>query len=150
MLSFVPYFTTQSFADWFKKGEDYWGVIESKHKGQRDLMAKDMDQWEKDNPIPAISIPDVADHFDYVKQLIGVDYIGIGSDFDGIDYLVNGLEDVSTFPALLTELARRGWSEMDLRKISGENFLRVLEAVENKAGEIQKTIEPSLATLGTK
>ena len=150
MLTFVPYFTTQLFADWYKSGDDYYAMIESKHQGKRDLMNMDMDQWEKDNPKPVVSIPDVADHFDYVKRLIGVDFIGIGSDFDGIDYLVKGLEDVSTYPALLTELARRGWSETELRKISGENFLRVLEDVENKAVEMQKNTEPSLTILKKK
>jgi membrane dipeptidase len=86
----------------------------------------------------AVTIKDMADHFDYVKKLIGVDYIGIGSDFDGIDYFISGLEDVSKYPGLLIELARRGWTETELRKITGENFLRVFDHVEKNAVKLQK------------
>ncbi len=144
MISFVPYFTTQGFADWYKAGEDYWDELMKKYKTRSAMMDKDMEQWEKDNPQPLVSIPDVADHFDYVKKLIGADYMGIGSDFDGIDYLVKGLEDVSTYPALLTELARRGWTEAELKKISGENFLRVFGEVEKVAAQLKKTSVPGL------
>lgn len=138
MLTFVPYFTTQSFADWYRKGDHQWnrlGIL-FKDSAQRRIQA--MESWEKENPPPTVTIADMADHFDHVKRLIGVEYIGIGSDFDGIDYFIKGLEDVSTYPALLTELTRRGWTETELRKITGENFLRVFEEVENSATKIKK------------
>ncbi len=144
MISFVPYFTTQAFADWFKSGDDYWDELMKKYKTRSALMDMEMDQWEKENPQPLVSVADVADHFDYVKNLIGADYIGIGSDFDGIDYLVKGLEDVSTYPALLIELARRGWTEVELKKVSGENFLRVFGEVEKVAAQLKKTSVPGL------
>jgi membrane dipeptidase len=76
----------------------------------------------------------MADHFDHVKRLIGVDNIGMAGDYDGISFTIKGLEDVSTYPNLLTELARRGWTEAELRKITGENFLRVFEEAEKAAG----------------
>ncbi|HRG83785.1 MAG TPA: membrane dipeptidase, partial [Chitinophagaceae bacterium] len=69
---------------------------------------------------------------DYVKKLIGVDYIGIGGDYDGIDYTIDGMEDVSCFPKLLTELAKRGWTAGELKKITNRNYLRVFEAVEGR------------------
>jgi membrane dipeptidase len=72
----------------------------------------------------------VADQVEYVRKVAGVDHVGIGSDFDGITEVVQGLEDVSKFPDLFAELARRGWSDSDLRKLAGENFLRVFAQAE--------------------
>ncbi len=103
-----------------------------------------MDRWENDNPKPIVTIQNMADHFDYVKKLIGVDHIGMAGDYDGISFTIKGLEDVSTYPNLLTELARRGWTESELRKITGENFLRVFEQVEKVAARLQKETKPSL------
>ncbi|MBA2499787.1 MAG: membrane dipeptidase [Chitinophagaceae bacterium] len=133
MLTFVPYFTTQAFADWYKKGDEVWMKLKNQHKDSLPLAITDMEKWEKENTPPTVNVADIADHFDYVKKVAGVNHIGIGSDFDGIEYVIKGLEDVSTFPNLLIELARRGWTEAELRKITGENFLRVFERVEKIA-----------------
>ena len=73
-----------------------------------------------------------------MRKVAGVDHVGIGSDFDGITEVVRGLEDVSKFPDLFAELARRGWSDSDLRKLAGENFLRVFAQAESVAKRIQK------------
>ena len=94
------------------------------------------------------TIADVADHIEHVVALAGVDHVGIGSDFDGIDTTPRGLEDVSTFPALLAELSRRGWSETDLRKVVGENILRVWRESESVARRLQRERPPSTATIG--
>lgn len=85
-------------------------------------------------PLPFASLDDVLDHFDYVVKLTGIDYVGIGSDYDGVgDSLPNGLKDVSNYPNLIEGLLRRGYSEEDIRKILGENLLRVWTAVEDYA-----------------
>jgi membrane dipeptidase len=76
-----------------------------------------------------------------------VNNVGIGSDFDGIDATIVGLEDVSTFPALFAELARRGWTEADLRKLAGENVLRALARAEAVAARLRRERLPSTATL---
>jgi membrane dipeptidase len=94
-------------------------------------------------------VPDVADHVEHIRDVAGIDHVGFGSDFDGIDFTVTGLEDVSTFPRLLEELARRGWSNEDLRKVAGENFLRVLDAADavaqsRRQGALERA--PSAAT----
>lgn len=89
-----------------------------------------MEAWDKANPAPRATINDVADHIDHIRKLAGIDHIGIGGDYDGIDTVPQGLEDVSTYPALFTELARRGYSQADLMKLSNGNALRVLKAVE--------------------
>jgi membrane dipeptidase len=101
--------------------------------------------WENANPLPMVTLKDFADHFDYVKNLIGVDHIGIGSDFDGMTYLIEGMEDASTFPHILSELANRGWTESELKKVTQQNFLRVFEAVEQRAEELKRSTNPRIA-----
>ena len=86
---------------------------------------------EEHGPLPYASLDDVLDHFDHVVKLTGIDHVGIGSDYDGVgDSLPNGLKDVSQYPNLVAGLLQRGYSEVDVRKILGENLLRVWEAVE--------------------
>jgi membrane dipeptidase len=88
-------------------------------------------EWRKANPAPVkTTLQDVANHIDHIREVAGIDHVGIGSDFDGFKNPPTGLEDVSCFPALLTELQRRGYSESDLKKVAGENILRVMRAVE--------------------
>ena len=73
---------------------------------------------------------DVADHIDHIAQLVGIDHVGLGSDFDGVTEVPEGLEDVSCYPNLIYELLKRGYGKQDIRKICGENFLRVWTEVE--------------------
>ena len=89
--------------------------------------------WMEDNPKPQATLADVADHCDHARDVAGIDHIGIGGDFDGTPILPVGLEDVSTYPALFEELRRRHWSLADTQKLAGENFLRVMRAVEDAA-----------------
>ena len=95
-------------------------------------------EWRKAHPAPRATLSQVADQIEYVRRVAGVDHVGIGGDFDGITEVVQGLEDVSTYPALFAELARRGWSDGDLRKLAGENFLRVFAAAEAVAKRMQR------------
>jgi membrane dipeptidase len=103
--------------------------------------------WTTAHPAPAVHLTDVADHIDHVRQVAGVDHVGIGSDFDGITETVVGLEDVSKYPDLFAELARRGWTEADLRKLAGENLLRVLAQAEAVAARLQRERPASTATI---
>ena len=93
------------------------------------------------------TIQEAADHIEHIATLAGVDHVGIGSDFDGIDTVPQGLEDVSTFPALFTELARRGWSESNLRKLAGENVLRAWREAERVSRRLRLERPPSTATI---
>jgi membrane dipeptidase len=101
---------------------------------------------EWDGRVPVATLEDVADHFDHARRIAGIDHVGIGSDFDGT-LVPHGLDDVSTFPALLAELSRRGWSEADLRKLVGENLLRAWREAERVADRLQEEGRPSLATM---
>jgi membrane dipeptidase len=97
-----------------------------------------MSEWRKTHPDPAAStLRDVADHIDHIRTVIGVDYIGVGGDFDGFTGGVRGLEDVSKYPDLLAELLRRGYSKDDIKKIAGLNVLRALRGAERVARELQ-------------
>jgi membrane dipeptidase len=93
------------------------------------------------------AISDVANHVEHIAALAGVDHVGIGSDYDGIGSLPVGLEDVSTYPALFIELARRGWNEEDLRKVAGENVLRAWREAEAVSRRLRRERPASTATI---
>lgn len=91
---------------------------------------------EEHGPMPFATLDDVLDHFDHVVELVGVDHVGIGSDYDGVgDSLPTGLKDVSAYPNLVEGLLARGYSEADVRKVLAGNLLRVWQAVEDHAGQ---------------
>lgn len=133
MVDMVAEHTSNAFVKWYDSGDSVYYSAKEKYPGDKKKLKEMMDQWENNYPMPIVTIADVAGHFDYIKKLIGVDHIGISGDYDGMEYPIKGLEDVSCFPALLIELARRGWTEAELRKITGENYLRVFEEIEKKA-----------------
>lgn len=115
MVTFVPAFIDQKRTDWEKA---------------RPAAGPARDAWEQANPRPVSTLEMVADHIDHIAQVAGHDHVGIGGDFDGIPDTPKGLEDVRKYPALFAELARRGWTDADLEKLAGRNFLRVLRANE--------------------
>ena len=92
------------------------------------------------------NISDVANHIEHIRTVAGINHVGIGSDFDGIPTYVEGLEDVSTFPALFMELADRGWTDQELSKLAGENLLRVMRETEAVAMRLQRERPPSTKT----
>lgn len=138
MLTFVPYFVKLEHERWLQAGDSVYYKTTKEYKGDSLKMDSVFSVWDKHNPEPVITIADMADHFDYAKKLIGVNHIGMAGDFDGIQFTIQGLEDVSKYPALLKELAMRGWTAQELKKISGENFLRVFGDVERKASALQQ------------
>ena len=87
---------------------------------------------------PHASVQQVADHIEHIRQVAGIDCVGIGSDFDGITEVPLGLEDVSKFPDLIAELLRRGWTEGDVKKVAGLNTLRVMRAAEAVAAQMRR------------
>lgn len=96
-------------------------------------------EWRKSHPEPQpATLADVADHVDYVRKVAGVDHVGLGADFEGFRGAVIGLEDVSKYPALLAELMQRGWSASDIKKLAGENVLRVMSEVERVSARLQR------------
>ena len=116
-----------------------------------EAIKKGMGEWEKKNPYPRPTIADVADHIDHIRQVAGIDHVGIGADFynAGQDSMAEGLDDVTRYPYLFAELLNRKYSDEDVLKIAGRNHLRAMRQMEQVAAELQKA-EPPLATEGAK
>jgi membrane dipeptidase len=98
--------------------------------GQPDRAKTALTAWDREHPRPVTTLAEVADHIEHVRQVAGIDHVGLGSDFDGIPDGPVGLEAVDKYPALLEELMRRGWSDSDIAKLAGENVLRVMASAE--------------------
>lgn len=98
-------------------------------------------EWEKANPRPVVTLSEVADHIDHIAKVAGVDHVGLGGDYDGVPDLPEGLDGVDTYPALLAELMRRGWSDADIAKLAGGNILRAMEAAEKVAASMKSEPE---------
>ena len=114
--------------------------------GQPERAKAAMAEWEKAHPRPPVTLAMVADHIDHVVKIAGVDHVGIGSDFDGVESLPDGLDSVATYPALLAELMRRGWTDDMIAKLAGGNVLRVMEGAERVAASMAKE-PPATATI---
>jgi len=106
-----------------------------------------VEQWEASHPFPRGIISEVADHIDHIRDVAGIDHIGLGSDFDGTTYVPVGLDDVGAFPALTAELLRRGYTHEDAKKILALNLLRAMRGVETAAARLQRERGPSPALL---
>jgi membrane dipeptidase len=114
--------------------------------GAPDKAAAALADWIKAHPAPKVTIGQVADHIDHIAKVAGIDHVGLGSDYDGVDNsLPEGLESVATYPALLAELLRRGWTDADVAKLAGGNVLRVMEGAEKVAASMKAEL-PATAT----
>ena len=115
--------------------------------GQPDRRKAAMAAWAAAHPQPRVTLAQVADHIEQIRKACGVDCVGIGSDFDGVPDTPDGLDGVDKYPALLAELARRGWTDEDLGKLAGGNLLRALRETEAVAKRLQAATPPSEATI---
>jgi membrane dipeptidase len=115
--------------------------------GQPERAKAALDAWEKAHPKPVVTLSEVADHIEHIRKVAGIDNVGIGSDFDGIDEVPQGLEGVDRYPALLAEMMRRGWTDSDVAKLAGLNVLRVMEQAEQVAARLRAARPPSEARL---
>lgn len=143
MVTFVESFTSEEVRQAGADRSAELARVTALNPGRPAVIEKAMADWDAANPMPKATLSQVADHIDHIRSLIGVDHIGIGGDFDGVSTLPLGLEDVSTYPALLAELLKRGYTEQELEKIAGRNMLRVLRGVEKTAARLQDEREPS-------
>jgi membrane dipeptidase len=112
--------------------------VKNLFSGQPERRKAAMDAWDAAHPVPPVPVSLVADHVEHVVKVAGIDHVGIGSDFDGIDGThPDTMTGVDSYPLLFAELARRGWSDADLGKLSGGNFLRALEGAERVAASLK-------------
>jgi membrane dipeptidase len=146
MVTFVPGFLSNEVAEHGRAERAERERLQKELKDPVAVNAK-IDEWRRAHPAPQATLTQVADHIDHIRKVAGIDHIGLGSDFDGIDSTPVGLENVSTYPALTAELLRRGYSDGDVRKILGLNALRVMRQVEKVAGQLQKERGPSAALI---
>jgi membrane dipeptidase len=146
MVAFISEFVSESARKW------------SEELFPRLTRATSDSQWQRlsreyvaeKGPAPRATVKDVADHVEHIRKVAGIDHVGIGADFYGAEAdqdLVQGLEDVSKYPALFAELVRRGWSDADLRKLAGENLLRVFKQAEVVSQRLRRERPPSNATI---
>jgi membrane dipeptidase len=144
MITFVPSFVSEEVRQWgaARAGEE--ARLKSLNPGAPEMVDNGLAEWLAANPPPRADISDVADHIEHVRDVAGIDHVGLGGDFDGVSALPDGLPGVDAYPALIAELYRRGWSDADVRKLLGENVLRVMRAVEATAARKQ-TERPGLA-----
>ena len=132
MVAFVPFFVSQECTDWLAGLKAFAAGRGLDPDNLAEVFAQIPD-WEKDNPMPAATVSQVADHIDHVREVAGIAHVGIGADYDGTPALPQGLQDVSRYPALFHELQRRHWSEPDLKALAGANILRTLRDAESHA-----------------
>jgi membrane dipeptidase len=152
-LTFVPYFVSAELTAWHHASQaerrrlglpdapDGWppapvpGATEEPVPPVAEPEHPAFAAWLAANPMPVATIAQVADHVEHARAVAGVDHVGLGGDYDGVDVLPQGLEDVTGYPRLLDELAGRGWPAADLEKLTGRNMLRVLRESERRAAE---------------
>jgi membrane dipeptidase len=145
--SFVPWFLTKEGAEANAAFLREWDRLKQEMPDDPDGLRKAMDAWVEAQPTPPSTLGDVADHIDHVRDVAGIDAIGVGSDFDGVEGLPEGLGDVSAYPALFEELASRGYADEDLAKIAGKNVLRVMREAERVSERLRAERAPSRATI---
>lgn len=146
MGTFVPDFVSQACADWRAESREA-AIADGVDPKDHVAFTAYNKQRAEQHPKPVATLADVVAHFVHLREVAGIDHIGVGGDYDGVDKLPEGLADVSTYPALLGALADLGWSDDDLAKVAGRNVLRVMRDVEAVARDEQQTRGPSLATI---
>ena len=130
MVNAYPAYVVEATRQWNVQRATEEARLKALHIGQPKVAANALASWVKANPAPIGSLKDVADHLDHIRKLAGAEAVGLGGDYDGIETTVAGMEDVSTYPALFVELARRGWTQGELEGLASRNMMRVLKAAE--------------------
>lgn len=146
MVTFVPGFVSETVRAWNADRSAEDARLKSLHPGDPAAVTAGLTAWTTAHPVPTATIADVVAHIQHVRDVAGIDHVGIGGDFDGVSALPVGLEGVDAYPRLLAALMANGWSEADIRKLAGENVLRVMRAVEAAAAG-KRGERPGLAAL---
>lgn len=147
MVVALPRFINEKVRQWGADRAGEEARLKALWLGQPDKVADGLAAWDKANPEPQATIKDMADHIDHIRAVAGVEHIGIGGDFDGMPSGPVGFEDVRGYPLLFAELARRGYSQVELELIASRNILRVMRAAEAYAASVAD--QPPIETLIT-
>jgi len=146
MVTFVPGFVSEAVRTWNSARSAEDARLKSLNPGAPAAVTAGLAAWTAAHPEPAATIADVVAHIQHVRDVAGIDHVGLGGDYDGVDSLPVGLEGVETYPRLLAALMANGWTEADIRKLAGENVLRVMRAVEATAAS-KRGERPNLAVI---
>ncbi|MFJ9927447.1 dipeptidase [Streptomyces misionensis] len=147
MVTFVPKFVLQAAVDWTAAADENMRAHGLHHLDTSAEAMRIHRAFEERTPRPVATVSVVADHLDHMREVAGIDHLGIGGDYDGTAFTPDGLDDVSGYPNLLAELLERGWSRADLAKLTWQNAVRVLGAAEDVARDLQSRRGPSHATI---
>jgi membrane dipeptidase len=127
MVAFVPMFVSPALADWY---EEVLEEVASRGQDPRDFSHIDPVMQERAGSRPVATIADVVRHIEHIREVAGIDHVGIGGDYDGVLFMPEGLPDVSSYPAIFDALTDNGWSAADLEKLANGNIIRVLQAAD--------------------
>lgn len=130
MVVTLPSYVSDEVRDWNNRYAAEEARFKAANTGNPDGATAALEAWTKANPPPRATLGQLADHIDRVVKRAGIDHVGIGGDFDGMEQTTEGMDDVSGYPALFVELARRGYTQASLEKIASRNMMRVLRAAE--------------------
>ncbi|MDT0381916.1 membrane dipeptidase [Streptomyces sp. RKND-216] len=147
MATFVPKFVLPEAVAWTRAADENMRAHGLHHLDLSAEGKKVQRAFEEANPRPVATPSTVADHLDHMREVAGIDHIGIGGDYDGTAFTPSGLDDVAGYPHLIAELLRRGWSDADLAKLTWSNAVRVLRDAEAVAADLRTRRGPSIATL---
>jgi membrane dipeptidase len=147
MVNFYPGFVEPRGAEIMRDMFDVQRAIRDRHPDDPHRAYAEFEEWRSAHPVPRGTVATLADHVDHVVRVAGIDHAGLGSDFDGVTSLPEGMEDVSRYPYLTAELLRRGYSDEDVKKVLGGNVLRVMREAEEVAVRLQAERGPSTATI---
>lgn len=137
MVVALPGYISEAQRQWFANREAEKARLESLWRGQPEAVKAALDSWDAAHEMPTASASDMADHIDHIRKVAGIDHIGLGGDYDGMDTGPVGMEDASGYPALFVELARRGYTKAELQKIASGNMMRVLRGAEAYAASVR-------------
>jgi membrane dipeptidase len=149
MVTFVPDFVSSECNAWAATQAEAMARSGLDARHVSDAGERFRSEYRAAHPRPRASTSQVADHVEHVRDVAGIEHVGIGGDFDGCDDLPDGLEDVAQYPTLFAELLDRGWSEPECRQLAGGNVLRVMRDAEAVATQAQAARLPSRATIAT-
>ncbi len=147
MVTFLGSYVSEELRQNRLKYDQEQKRLSTQHGEDRDAVREGLKKWRDSHPAPRATVAQVADHIDHVRAVAGIDTIGIGSDYDGTTSLPAGLEDASTYPNLIVELLRRGYTDEDVKKVLGLNLLRAFREAESVAARLQQERPPSGALI---
>jgi membrane dipeptidase len=147
MVAFVPTFVTRRGAEINAAGWVEMRRLRAEHPGDPIAVEKAIDEWYGEQEQIDVTPADVADHISHIREVAGIDAIGIGGDYDGVPSMGEHLPDVSTYPLVFEELRARGFGDDELRKVAGRNILALMRKAETVAERLVTQRSPSTATI---